>query len=308
MNEPVVSVVMPVHNARDFVDESIRSILGQTLQDFHFIILDDASTDGSNEIIEKWAKRDSRIEFYKSERCLGLTGSSNLIVAKARAPIVARMDADDISHPDRLKRQVELMQRNPDIGAVGTLCIGIDAFGREIRPRDRWRVVRRSRYVPFSHGSATFRKDLFDAIGGYRECNGAGEDQDLFTRMAQVSTVVTLPDVLYSYRYHTSNATFNNSITSIKQNGNGNGNNLASYYMLGAMSLWAGQKPQVLKHMLNEPSLKWTPNTLVTLASAAWGSFHPGSLRSFLRLLIRTRDMVAGFSVEEGRPYKWRLK
>jgi len=308
MNEPLVSVVMPVHNARSFVDESIRSILNQTFQDFHFIILDDASTDGSSEIIERWVTRDSRIEFHQTETCRGLTGSSNLIVSKATTPLIARMDADDISHPDRLKRQVELLQRQPEIGAVGTLCTGIDAAGREIRPRDRWRVVRRSRYVPFSHGSATFRKEVFDAIGGYRECDGAGEDQDLFTRMAHVATVVTLPDVLYSYRYHTSNATFNNSLISIKQNGNGNGHNLAAYYMLGAMSLWAGQKPQVLKHMLNEPSLKWTPHTLLTLASAAWGSAHPGSLRSFLRLLIRSRDTIAGLSVKEGRPYKWRLK
>jgi glycosyltransferase involved in cell wall biosynthesis len=308
MNDPLVSVVMPVHNACSFVDESIRSILNQTLQDFHFIILDDASTDGSSEIIERWVSRDSRIEFHQTETCLGLTGSSNFIVSKVTTPLVARMDADDISQPDRLQRQVELLQRQPEIGAVGTLCTGIDAAGREIRPRDRWRVVRRSRYVPFSHGSATFRKELFDAIGGYRERDGAGEDQDLFTRMAHVATVVTLPDVLYSYRYHTSNATFNNSLISIRQNGNGNGHNLAAYYMLGAMSLWAGQKPQVLKHMLNEPSLKWTPHTLLTLASAAWGSVHPGSLRSFLRLLIRSRDTIAGLSVKEGRPYKWRLK
>jgi glycosyltransferase involved in cell wall biosynthesis len=308
MDEPLLSVVMPMHNARLFVDESIRSILNQTLQDFHFIILDDASTDGSHEIVQQWARRDSRIEFHQSESCLGLTGSSNLIVSKVKTPFVARMDADDISHPDRLKRQVELLQQRPDIGAVGTLCTGIDASGREIRPRDRWRVVRRSRYVPFSHGSATFRKDLFDAIGGYRVCHGAGEDQDLFTRMAHVATVVTLPDALYSYRYHTSNATFHTSLVSIKQNGNGNGHNLAAYYMLGAMSLWAGQKPQVLKHMLNEPSLKWTPHTLLTLASAAWGSVHPESLKSFLRILIRSRDMMAGLSVKEGRPYKWRLK
>jgi len=308
MTETLVSVVMPVHNARPFVDESIRSILNQTLQNFHFIILDDASTDGSNEIIERWLSKDSRLEFHQTDTCLGLTGSSNLVVSKATTPFVARMDADDISHPDRLKRQVELLQRNPEIGAVGTLCTGIDASGREIRPRDRWRVVRRSRYVPFSHGSATFRKDLFDAIGGYRERHGAGEDQDLFTRMAQTSTVVTLPDVLYSYRYHTNNATFNSSLISIKQNGNGNGHNLAAYYMLGAMSLWAGHRPQVLKHMLDEPSLKWTPQTLVTLASAAWGSFHPDSLRSFLRVLIRTRDVMAGLKVREGRPYKWRLK
>jgi glycosyltransferase involved in cell wall biosynthesis len=306
MSNLELSVVMPVRNAQAFVEESICSILNQTLKDFHFIILDDSSTDGSDEIIRQWAERDSRIEFCQSRQCLGLTGSSNFVVSKVKTPLVARMDADDISHPERLKRQVEILRQNPTFGAVGSLCVGIDAAGRKVRPRDRWRIVRRSRYVPFPHGSAIFRKDLFDAIGGYRECPGAGEDQDLFTRMAQSACVVTLPDVLYSYRFHTTNTTFNTRITSIKQNGNGQ--NLAAFYTLGAMSLWAGQRPQVLKHMLNEPSLKWSPRTALTLASAGWGSLHPGSLKSFLRFLIHTRDAMASLKVKEGKPYRWRLE
>src|SRR5712692_2248266 len=96
---PLISVVMPVHNALPFLDESIGSILQQTLSDFEFVILDDASTDGSVELLREWSLRDKRILLHESRRRLGVSGSSNAVVSKAGAPIVARMDADDISHP-----------------------------------------------------------------------------------------------------------------------------------------------------------------------------------------------------------------
>lgn len=160
---------MPVHNALPFLDESIRSILEQTLTDFEFVILDDASTDGSAELLIEWSRKDQRIHLHKSERRLGLSGSSNAVVSKAHSAIIARMDADDISHPERLRRQWDVIERLSDVVVVGTLCIGIDANGRKVRPRDRWRLVRRSAYIPFPHGSAMFRKGAFEVVKGYRE-------------------------------------------------------------------------------------------------------------------------------------------
>src|SRR5262249_41049087 len=158
---------MPVYNALPFLDDSISSILGQTLSDFEFVILDDASTDNSIERLREWAVRDKRIRIHESKKQLGLSGSSNAVVAEARASFIARMDADDIAHPDRLRRQWEIIQNSPDIAVVGTLCNGIDATGHEVRPRDRWRLVRRSGYIPFPHGSAMFRREAFDKVGGY---------------------------------------------------------------------------------------------------------------------------------------------
>jgi len=218
------------------------------------------------------------------------------------------MDADDISHKERLQQQWQVLQDEPNIAAVGTLCIGIDATGKEVRPRDRWRILRRSDYVPFPHGSAMFRLAVFESIGGYRTHYVAGEDQDLFMRMAQRSRVVTLPDVLYSYRYHTHNATIGNGTILINQKHLHNGHELAAFYMLGAMRLWAGHKPMILRDLLANSSLKWNHETLVTLASAIWGNIHPASLRTFLRLLIRFRDSIAGMQIKEGRPYEWRLR
>ena len=305
---PLISVVMPVYNALPFLDESIRSILNQTLSDFEFVILDDASTDGSVELLREWARRDQRIQLHESNRRLGLSGSSNAVVAKACAPIVARMDADDIAHPDRLRRQWNIIESHKDIAVVGSLCNGIDASGREVRPRDRWRLVRRSVYIPFPHGSAMFRREVFDQVGGYSEHAAGGEDQDLFSRMAACGRVVTLPDVLYGYRYHSNNATLLNGARAVAKNHSKNGNALAAFYMLGAMRLWAGNPPMLLQPMLRKKSLKWNAKTFMILASAIWGHISPATLRVFLRSSIRARDLLAGVRVRDGRPYEWRLE
>ena len=303
---PLISVVMPVYNALPFLDDSISSILNQTFSDFEFVILDDASTDDSIVHLREWATRDQRIRLHQSSKQLGLSGSSNAVVAQARAAIVARMDADDIAHPDRLRRQLHVIQSNPEIVAVGTLCNGIDARGREVRPRDRWRLLRRSGYIPFPHGSAMFRREVFELIGGYNEATDGGEDQELFSRMAQQGRVVTLPDILYSYRYHANNATLFNGLRAVAENHSQNGNSLAAYYMLGAMRLWAGEPPMLLQPMLEKKSLNWNPKSLMVLLSALWGEVNPLTLKLFLRGSIRLRDLLAGITVKDGKPYEWR--
>src|SRR5258706_12705189 len=159
--DPQISVVMPVHNALPFLDESIRSILEQTLKDFEFVILDDASTDGPMQRFSEWSRRDARIQLHESRHRLGLSGSSNAVVSKSRASIVARMDADDVAHPDRLARQLKIMENRPDIAVFGKLCNGIDASGPVLRPPDRWGLVRPSSYIPFSHSSRLFRFEAF---------------------------------------------------------------------------------------------------------------------------------------------------
>jgi glycosyltransferase involved in cell wall biosynthesis len=302
---PQITVVMPVHNALPFLSHSIESILAQTYSDFEFIILDDGSTDGSVELLREWAKRDPRIQLHENTERLGLSGSSNAVVAKARAPIIARMDGDDVAHPDRLRRQWQVLQSNSDIVAVGALCNGINASGEVVRPRDRWRLVRKSVYIPFPHGSAMFRRSAFEAVGGYDESVVRAEDQDLFTRMTAQGRVMTLPDLLYSYRYHTSNSTLFNSTREVGENHSDNGHTLAAFYMLGAMRLWAGEPPMLLKLLLAERSIQWTPKALMILASAVWGHVSPPTLRAFLRLSIHARDTLAGLHVKDGRPYEW---
>ncbi|HZI60573.1 MAG TPA: glycosyltransferase family A protein [Pyrinomonadaceae bacterium] len=305
--KPLISVVMPVYNALPFLDDSVNSILTQTFTDFEFVIFDDASTDGSVERLRQWAARDNRIKLHESTTQLGLSGSSNAVVTHARAAIVARMDADDVAHPDRLRRQWQIIETQPDVAVVGTLCIGIGANGREVRPRDRWRLLRRSSYIPFPHGSAMFRREVFDRVGGYDDTPG-GEDQKLFSKMATQGRVVTLPDILYSYRYHTNNATLFNGLRAVGEDHSSNGESLAAFYMLGAMRLWAGEPPKLLEPLLEKKSVKWDVKSLMIFTSALWGHVSPRSLKLCLRGSIKVRDLLAGTIVKDGKPYEWRLE
>lgn len=311
MKNPRISVVMPVHNGLPFLDQSITSILEQTFTDFELVILNDGSTDGSDEALREWQKRDDRIRLYQSDRKLGLVGSSNVVVAKASAAVVARMDADDVSHRDRLRRQWDVLQTHRDVVAVGTLCDGIDATGRVVRPRDRWRIVRASRYVPFPHGSAMFRRSAFEMLHGYDERFQTGEDQDFFYRMRSLGRVVPLPDVLYHYRYHSLNATLVTGAQGVRAARNGhnpNGDGLAALYMWGSMRLWAGEPPAILSQLVSSHLLRSNWKSLLAIASALVGRVSPGALRFALRLFIRARDLVAAMTVREGEPYDWRLK
>jgi glycosyltransferase involved in cell wall biosynthesis len=308
---PRISVVMPVHNGLPFLDQSISSILEQTFTDFELVILNDASTDGSDEVLREWQKRDDRIRLHESRRKLGLVSSSNLVVLQARAAVIARMDADDVSHRDRLRRQWEVLQNHSDVVAVGTLCDGIDADGRVVRPRDRWRIVRKSRYVPFPHGSTMFRRTAFELLHGYDERFHAGEDQDFFYRMRSLGRVVTLPDALYHYRYHSSNATLLTGAEGVRAVGNGhntNGDGLAALYMWASMRLWAGNEPALLPQLVNRHVLRSNWKSVFALGSALVGSVSPRALRFALRSFIRARDLMATITVREGRPYEWRLK
>ena len=302
---------MPVHNGIAFLDQSITSILEQTFRDFELVILDDASTDGSEEVLREWQKRDDRIRLHQSGRKLGLVGSSNLVIAKACADVIARMDADDVSHRERLRRQWDVLETHGDVVAVGTLCVGIDATSRVVRPRDRWRIIRKSPYVPFPHGSSMFRRKAFETLRGYDERFHAGEDQDLFYRMRSLGRVVTLPDVLYHYRYHSANATLLTGAAGVCAASNGHSHNrdgLAALYMLGSMRLWAGEAPAILPQLMSGHLLRSNWKSLVAIGSALAGSVSPRALRFGLRSFIRARDLVAAMTVREGRPYEWRLK
>jgi glycosyltransferase involved in cell wall biosynthesis len=299
---------MPVRDAAPFLDDAISSILTQTFRDFEFVIFDDASTDGSREMLCEWARRDPRIRVIASPRRLGLSASSNAVVSHARGDVVARMDADDISHPGRLAEQWRVMDRAPDVVLVGALAEGIDREGRPVRRRDRWRVVRRSPYIPFPHGSIMFRREVFDRIGGYSSHAEGMEDQDLVHRMRAHGRVVTLPDVLYRYRYHTRNA----SITVDDSPGAawgwtaGTSRAASRAYTRGAMRLWAGDPPDVLREIASPAARTWHPRYAVMLAWAVWAQVHPASLRRFLYGLTALRDRLCGLLLRDGVAYEWR--
>lgn len=117
---PMISVVMPVYNAEKYVAEAIESILNQTYNDFEFIIIDDCSTDDSYKIIEDYTEKDKRIKLFRNEINMRLPKTLNFGISKSSGKYIARMDADDISLPERFAKQVEFMEQNPEIGVCGT--------------------------------------------------------------------------------------------------------------------------------------------------------------------------------------------
>ncbi|HWW75312.1 MAG TPA: glycosyltransferase family A protein [Pyrinomonadaceae bacterium] len=329
---PAVSVVMPVHDALPYLDECVRSVLGQTFADFEFVVLDDASRDGSTEALRRWARADARIRLFESREKLGLSGSSNFVVRRARAPLVARMDADDVAHPERLARQVEVFRRSPEVVLVGALSEGIDSRGARVRPRDRWRLARPSLFPPFPHSSAMFRRRVFEEVGGYREQCAKWEDQELFLRMSRRGRTAVLPEALIRYRYHESNSTgvapdqnarvygmrerclaefrAGHDYTALLEAGSPNGVSpharAEALYQTGAMRLWAGGKPGILGQVREGRPLGRSPRALLTHMMAAWGQLSPASLRFSLRCFISARDLLAARRIKDGGVYDWR--
>lgn len=130
--QPLVSVIMPVYNARRYLRDAIESVRSQTISDFEFLIVDDGSTDSSWELLRSYAKKDKRIRLYRNSPNQGLVGSLNSIISKTRGKYIARMDADDVSLPDRFERQVAILESRPEIVACGGQEYIIDEQGKTI--------------------------------------------------------------------------------------------------------------------------------------------------------------------------------
>jgi len=207
MNDPKISVVMATYNAERFIDQAIQSILAQTFSDFEFIIIDDGSTDQTHEILSKWVMRDRRICASFSDHA-GLTRSLNKGLKLSRAPIIARMDADDISAPDRLARQFEFLVKNQRIAALGTGISLIDGEGRDlkrvIKVASTPAAVRRALRTRTSiyHPTVMFRAEPVRNVGGYREQLRYAQDYDLWFRLSERHELANLPEPLLSFRVH----------------------------------------------------------------------------------------------------------
>jgi hypothetical protein len=222
------------------------------------------------------------------------------------------------------------MRRQRDVVAVGTLSNGIDRHGRKVRPRDRWRLVG-DFHLPFAHGSAMIRRDAFERVGGYREGIMA-RDADLFVRLGEHGRIVVLPEALYTYRFNAGSMTLAYSLDeasrsidellrSLAARRAGRREQdlseapsgepvpwksvIAALRLQGALRLWAGGSPRVLDDLL-EIGFRLDRTWLQTLVWAAWGEASPGTLRGFLRALVRARDKLAGLWIKDGRTYEWR--
>lgn len=177
---------MSVHNCKSFVAEAIISVLNQTYRDFTFEIMDDASTDGTTEIIKGFT--DHRINFYRNTQRLGLTRSLNFLLKRAKGEYIARIDADDIAEPERFQLQVGYLRDHPFISIVGSWCRYVDGNGEVIGvnepPTDpnvlRWELLKQNVLI---HSTIMMKAAAIKRIGGYDNSYQYAQDYDLWCRI-----------------------------------------------------------------------------------------------------------------------------
>ncbi len=205
-----VSIVLPFRDAADTIEECLDSIISQTLASFELIAIDDGSTDRSLERLGRVGAGDDRIRVFSPGR-LGLVAALNFGIARAEAPLIARMDADDIMHPARLERQRDFLARRRNVALVGCRVELFPSSGIRAGYREyvRWQNgcvsaedIADNIYVesPFAHPSVMVRRSVFDKLGGYAE-GEFPEDYDMWLRMHRAGyRMAKLEDVLLYWR------------------------------------------------------------------------------------------------------------
>lgn len=207
MPTPAISVAMSVYNAERFLATAIESVLAQDFRDFEFLIVDDGSTDASSAIIRHYADKDSRIRPHLREN-RGLIASLNEMIAMARAPLIARMDADDICQPQRFSKQVAFLAAHPDYGVVGSWSEDIGEQGEPLfrsgadhpLTHDEVMTAIEQGEQLICHPAVMYRRDVVVGVGSYHAAFRHCEDLELWLRLSGVTHIGNIPERLLRYR------------------------------------------------------------------------------------------------------------
>jgi glycosyltransferase involved in cell wall biosynthesis len=207
---------MPVRNGTRWLREAVDSVRDQTFRDFELVIIDDGSDDGTVQLLERCARDDDRVRVLRQPP-LGIVAALNLGITAARAPYLARLDADDVARSDRLASQLAFMERHDRVDLVGSAAQVIDeggiVIGRVVPPTDPGKLARHLRRGnPFVHSSVMMRAESVRRLGGYRRAFGAAEDYDLWLRMAENGGIANLPEHLVALRRHDASISRRNAV------------------------------------------------------------------------------------------------
>lgn len=205
--DPKISVVVPVKNGEKYLFDALQSVLTQSFSDFELLVVDDGSTDSSPDILAAFQQRDARVKVLSNPGS-GLVDALNFGVASACAPLIARMDADDICLPERFQRQYDFLTAHPDVAVVGTQVIFVDEHGLRkakspslpLTPDSVARLLLKGCCI--RHPTVLFRREAFEQAGGYRHELVDAEDYDLWLRIADHASLANLSDALLYYRVH----------------------------------------------------------------------------------------------------------
>jgi glycosyltransferase involved in cell wall biosynthesis len=257
---------MPCYNAAETVDDAVQSILNQSFENFELIAVDDGSTDATLLKLQSFADRDKRIRIHECPH-MGVIKASNVGLAAATAPIIARMDADDISRPERLTKQFDLLESNPEIAVVSCLVEGYppDDVGEGYKIYFEWlnslktpHEIARELYIesPLPHPTIMAQKSWVENVGGYQDY-GWPEDYDLLLRLHLAGAkFVKVPEVLLYWREHPNRLTRTDPRYSVENFLRAKAHYLCQDVLKGtdALIIWgAGQMGRrISKHLLRE--------------------------------------------------------
>jgi GT2 family glycosyltransferase len=208
---PPLNVLMPVHNGERYLRQAVASVLAQTFEAFEFIVVDDASTDGTAEILASFA--DPRLRILRNEENLGVVGSLNRAISASDSRYIARMDADDLCLPTRFARQVAFLDENPDVALLGTnkFLLSDGHVRADNRPIDFDHLLLRCLFHfsnPVAHPTMMFRRDIVARLGYYLSPElQYAEDFDFSHRVLAIGKIAIMPKRLLIYRQHAANLT-----------------------------------------------------------------------------------------------------
>lgn len=200
-----IAVILAVYNEEVHVEEAVASIQAQTIGDWEMLVIDDGSTDRTNEILCRLAANDERIRVLTNSQNQGLAASLNRGIWASSSKYIARMDADDLSYPTRFEKQLQYLRDHPDVAVVGTGARIIDFSGSPkgqwIPPAEHQRLVKRMPKVsPFFHSTVMGRRDFFETMGGYNDAFRKRQDYELWARAHRAFLFGNVAEVLLDYR------------------------------------------------------------------------------------------------------------
>lgn len=205
---PLVSVIMGVYNAERYLDQAVTSILLQEYLNLEFVIIDDGSTDESYQVLKRYAAMDSRIHLMRQSN-RGPAAARNQGIRTAKGKYIAIMDADDVSEPNRLSKQLLFLEQHPGCVAVGSRLTMIDPDGESIavemdRPTGHEGILKimLTGLGGIPNPAAMIRSADLKQVGGYDEAYPAAEDLDLWFRLSDLGELANLPEALHQYRLH----------------------------------------------------------------------------------------------------------
>lgn len=206
-NTPLVSIIIPIHNQVDFLKKAIESVLNQIYQNFEVIIVNDGSTDQTREMV--FSFKDERVIYLWQEN-KGAALARNTGIEKAKGKYIAFLDADDLWLPEKLQKQVEFMEKNPEIGLLGTACVQVNEKGEKIKEKifpTENKILQKDliKYNPFIQSSVMVKKEVFDKAQGYDEEFLESEDYDLWLRIAKRHKITNLSEPLVLKTYYLKN-------------------------------------------------------------------------------------------------------